>query len=170
MVLSEIVRGLYIGTQDDAAALGAEFGMVVNCTRSFPFAAGCAKDACARIAIDDDPADAPKLFQVLRDTGVLSDVRSRLSRGQSVLVHCKAGVQRSPAFVACYLMRYHAGELAEISKTGATSATDAAISFVKARRPEAFFWIANLRLALNLYDALCAAERRKMAGHPVRGG
>lgn len=38
--------------------------------------------------------------------------RARVSRGGCVLMHCKAGMSRSPAFAIAYLVRYHGHDVA----------------------------------------------------------
>lgn len=52
-------------------------------------------------------------------------IHSKLSAGQSVLVHCKAGVGRSATVVIAYLLKYHSDKYTDVN---------AAFDFVKSKR------------------------------------
>jgi hypothetical protein len=150
---SEILPGLFIGNDTYAARHGEEFGLVVNCTPHLPLPA---KARSVRIAVEDDPYDSVPLFQVLRDTSVLADMHATLQAGgstpSSVLVHCQAGAQRSPAVVACYLVVHH----------GMTP--HGAIDLIRTRRRTAFFWQVNLIKAICMtHDRVVDAARSSSA-------
>jgi len=138
MDASEIVPGLFVGNAKSAQR-HAEFDMIVNCTCNFPFPQGCARGV--RIPVNDDPFDSIPLYHVLRDGTALADIHEVLAAGGAVLVHCMAGAQRSPAVVACYLIKYHGMSI------------EKAIAHVQTRRPVAFFW------GVDLYDAIRAYSR-----------
>ena len=132
---SEIISGLFIGNDKCAVHHGNSFDFVVNCTPYLPLP----KDSNAiRIPIEDDPFDSVPLYQILRDTTVLQDVHKYITSNRKVLVHCQAGVQRSPAVVACYLIKYY------------DMNPEQSVAFIKTKRPIAFFWHVNLQKALQL--------------------
>jgi protein-tyrosine phosphatase len=56
--------------------------------------------------------------------------------GRNVLVHCSMGMQRSPAVVAAYLIKYNKLNVEE------------AMDYVKRKRPEAFFYKSTFERAL----------------------
>ena len=43
-------------------------------------------------------------------------IKERLDKNQKILVHCKAGVNRSPAFIIAYLIKYNNMNLDEAKK------------------------------------------------------
>jgi protein-tyrosine phosphatase len=97
------------------------FALIVNCTKSLVGAPGS-----IRVPIDDDESECDNLIRHLNETNVLERINVALSKGQTVLVHCYAGVQRSCAVVACYLIRYH------------QMTPESAIAFIKSKREVAF--------------------------------
>jgi hypothetical protein len=130
---------LFLGNAACAEEHGGSFYMVVNCTTNLPFALG--SQLCIRVPVQDDPFDSVPLFQIMRDTPVLEDMHAAILGGKRVLVHCAAGAQRSPAVVACYLVKHHG------------MAPNTAIAFIRARRKVAFFWTVNLRRAIQLFHS-----------------
>lgn len=114
---SEVIPGLFLSNEKTTLNLGKTFDLVVNCTPRVPFQEGC--QACIRLPVEDDPFDSMPMFQLLQDKHVLEDINRKLEKNKRVLVHCQAGVQRSPTVVASYLIAYH----------GLTP--DEAIAFVK---------------------------------------
>ena len=117
---NEIVNKLYLGSASALIHKGM-FALIVNCTKSLTGAPGS-----IRVPIDDDESECGNLIKLLRETNVLERINVALSKGQTVLVHCYAGVQRSCAVVACYLIRYH------------QMTPESAIAFIKSKREVAF--------------------------------
>jgi hypothetical protein len=117
---NEIVNKLYLGSASALIHKGM-FALIVNCTKSLIGAPGS-----VRVPIDDDESECDNLIKRLRETNVLERINDALSKGQTVLVHCYAGVQRSCAVVACYLIRYH------------QMTPESAIAFIKSKREVAF--------------------------------
>jgi predicted protein tyrosine phosphatase len=93
-----------------------------------------------RVFVEDNGSEKSS-DEMLAFLGVAAAaIRDRLAAGDRVVVHCLAGQQRSPAVVAAYLME----------ERGDWD-VDQAISFVRARKPDAFFHKANFRDALDRF-------------------
>jgi protein-tyrosine phosphatase len=116
-----------------------QYDLVVNCTPSFPFAIAVEKQKQRRVPIEDDPFDSVPLFQIMRDSSLLDEIHELVGMQKKVLVHCLAGVQRSPAVVACYLIKFH------------KMTPNEAIEYIKSKRHIAFFWQVNLMKALERF-------------------
>ncbi|XP_053708333.1 dual specificity protein phosphatase 8 [Synchiropus splendidus] len=120
--LSIILPRLYLGaesdvTQEQLASLGISY--VLNVSRSSPRPSFLPNSKYLRIPIDDSLwADLlPWIPQAF------SFIDAAMSSGASVLVHCAAGISRSPALAVAYIMYSLGLDL------------DQAYRFVKERRP-----------------------------------
>lgn len=120
--LSCILPHLYLGaetdvTQEIMSARGISY--VLSVSRCSPQPTFVPKSQYLRIPIDDSLRDdlLPWIPQALRF------IDDAMSLGCSVLVHCAAGISRSPALAVAYIM-YHLG-----------MDLDHAYRFVKERRP-----------------------------------
>jgi protein-tyrosine phosphatase len=129
--MSEIINNLYISSKNHVPFLVSNYDLIVNCTPDIPFPLMC--KATIRIPVHDHPSYAQKMLRIIRDVHVLEAIHAHLQEGKTVLVHCRAGIQRSCAVVACYLVKYH----------GLTP--DQAIAYIKAQRPIAFLTGVNFR-------------------------
>ena len=89
------------------------------------------------LPVNDSPDECNNLLKIINDTQVLEKIHLALHQNKPVLVHCFAGMQRSCAIVACYLIKYH--NFTPIS----------AIDFIKNKRPIAFFGNVNFMETLN---------------------
>lgn len=101
----QIVPNLWIGSAADAADHGAakrrNIKLVVNCSRDIP-ATLSDRVPVYRIPIHDWTGDSKTLLKHLPT--VVTAIDAALAQGHGVLVHCFAGMQRSAATVAAYLM------------------------------------------------------------------
>ncbi|CAJ1076622.1 dual specificity protein phosphatase Mpk3 [Xyrichtys novacula] len=120
--LSAILPRLYLGaesdvTQDCLASLGISY--VLSVSRCSPQPSFLPRSRYLRIPIDDSLWDdlLPWIPQAL------SFIDGAMSSGASVLVHCAAGISRSPALAVAYIMYRMGLDL------------DQAYRFVKERRP-----------------------------------
>ncbi|XP_026181891.1 probable dual specificity protein phosphatase DDB_G0281963 [Mastacembelus armatus] len=120
--LSVILPRLYLGaesdvTQDQLASLGIQYVLSVSRCSPQPSFLPCSR--YLRIPIDDSLREdlLPWIPQALHF------IDTAMSSGASVLVHCAAGISRSPALAVAYIMYSLGMDL------------DHAYRFVKERRP-----------------------------------
>jgi hypothetical protein len=125
----EVVHGLFLG--NDLAAHDPEvpFHLIVNCTVNLKFptswtsSSGCRR---IRIPVDDDASQAVDLYNFIRKTRSLQDMRDAVQSGRRVLVYCDRRMQRAAAVLASYFIVYdHASP-------------DEAVAVVRRRCPTAF--------------------------------
>lgn len=135
----EITPGLWVGSFADAtdakAAKRRKFTLVINCTKDIPAELPV---PTYRVPVDDWPGEAATLLKHLPDA--LTAIDAELSRGGTVLVHCHAGMQRSAAVVAAYLMWKHGLK------------APAAMARVQSAKPETFTPVPTFAAALKKWE------------------
>jgi hypothetical protein len=100
---------------------------VVNCTKDYPMLS----TNNIRVSVNDDGNTNTMQCMTEELPGVCRKIHEELQHGNIVLVHCLAGQQRSPTVIAAYLMMFHDLSL------------EHAITHVRQRKPDAFFWKVN---------------------------
>lgn len=98
-----IVPHIYVGSIDSLKT-PYFFQLIVNCTKHIPAVEG---KETIRIPIDDDISETNKLLSFINDTHILEKIHRYVLLKRNVLIHCHAGMQRSCAVAAMYLMKYH---------------------------------------------------------------
>ena len=131
-----ILDRLYLGNYKSPELYGDKVSLIINCTKDLPLLPNNNIRESIRIPINDDPSECDNLLQFIKDNNILEKIHSTIIGGQSVLVHCKAGAQRSCAVVALYLIKYYKTQPSE------------AIEYIKKHRAIAFFGHVNFMKAL----------------------
>ncbi len=124
---NEIIPNLFIGDYKSTKHV-TQFKMIVNCTRHIPFPI-CIGIEQIRVPIDDVSYESANLLGIAHQ--VIEKIHHALQKGEPVLVHCHAGMQRSCTIVAMYLMKYSAGKKKSIDPS-------TAIQIIQSKRPIAF--------------------------------
>lgn len=150
----EIVPGLWLGNRN--AALGDDFirdkriKTVFNCTKDIAFHYSVVRRF--RVPVDDNLE-----AEEIRNLGLWSyeivykiaaELRRAQGEGGAILVHCAAGMQRSAACTAMYL----------IATKNIT--TDQAIHDIQSKRPIAFTPGVNFERAIRDFERVFNAEVR----------
>ena len=122
----EIIQNLYLGGVK--ALDNSSFNMIVNLIKQTPLSDKTIPNCKTfiRIPINDSSVDSELLLSLINETQVLEHIHESLTKGETVLVYCFAGMSRSATIVACYLIKYN------------NMSPDDAIEFIKTKRPITF--------------------------------
>ena len=132
----QLAEFLFLGNRH-AWASANNFSLIVNCSREKDVAFPPNHMNCIRLSVEDSSDEAAKLLSLILETKVLENIHNNIIRKQPVLVHCSAGMQRSCATVACYLIKYHSMD------------PTTAVEYIRGKRPIAFFWTVNFAKTIN---------------------
>lgn len=142
-VAHEIVPRLWLGNKN-AASDGEwlrQHGITVvfNCTKDWPFHPDIPRQYRVPVHDNLEREEIQNMYKWAPE--IMVKLVQEYKRGETILVHCHAGMQRSAAVVAMFLMTIHG-----MSK-------DEAIQFIKSKRAIAFFPSANFEPALDQWSA-----------------
>jgi len=143
MSANEIIPNLFLG--DITASKNRDFyesvniGMVVNCSKTIPFLEGGTFKK-VRVPVDDNLQEEEIQNLAKWSPKIIRQIWEEYSKGTVILVHCHAGMQRSAAVVAMFLMFYQRCNHQE------------AISRIRKRRPIVF------QPGINFYKAIIKFE------------
>lgn len=131
----EILPGLWLGnrtaSQDRLWLQQNQITTVFNCTKDLPFLQGGPIRNFYRIPLDDNLQEDEIRNLELWSWETAYKLQKERAAGNRILVHCAAGMQRSAAVIAIYLISIY------------RCTTDEAIAFIKSKRPVAFWHGAN---------------------------
>jgi dual specificity phosphatase 12 len=123
MSANEIIPNLFLG--DITSSKNKEFyksvniGMVVNCSKTIPFLEG-GNFKKVRVPVDDNLQEEEIQNLAKWSPKIIRQIWEEYRKGTTILVHCHAGMQRSAAVVAMFLMFYqrctHKEAMARIKK------------------------------------------------------
>jgi protein-tyrosine phosphatase len=100
MSYSKIVDNFYLGNQD-ATQIIKKVDLIISIGCNSKHISSHVENMKISIR-DKDTSDITPFLDPVCDT-----VNAHLSKNRKVLIHCKAGMNRSPAFVIAYLMKYN---------------------------------------------------------------
>ena len=142
----EVVPGLWLGSR--YAALNPEYlkekriAAVFNCTKDIPFEPVVRRQY--RVPVDDNLQEAEirnlELWSYEVVYKIMAEHRRATAEGGAVLVHCAAGMQRSAASVAMYLIATQ------------RMTTDQAIEYIRSKRSIAFRPSANFEQSMRGFE------------------
>jgi predicted protein tyrosine phosphatase len=147
----QIVPRLWLGNKKAAAdtvwQAEKHVEVVFNCTKTLPFAETVKHKY--RVPVDDnlEPVEIQNLHNWAPE--IMVKLLREYKTGRVILVHCHAGMQRSAAVVAMFLMIL-----------GGMSADDA-IAYIRERRQVAFFPGANFGPALKGWEEDIRASKQR---------
>jgi protein-tyrosine phosphatase len=141
-----VLPRLWLGNKK--AALDTDFlrtqhiTMVVNCTKDIEFADVPTVRIRMRVPVDDN-LQATEIRNLAQwSPEIVYKIVHAYNQGQTILVHCYAGVQRSAAVVAMTLIALR------------RMTADGAIQFIRACRPIAFFPAVNFIQSIRYFEGV----------------
>ena len=114
---NEIIKNLWIG--DYKSALNKKFlnknniKLIINCSKTLDFTE-LENIIKIRLSMNDDRKEISDRKMIELFPTVYKTIDNNLKNNNGVLVHCKAGMQRSATIVALYLMRKYNKKFEEV--------------------------------------------------------
>jgi protein-tyrosine phosphatase len=140
---NEIVSRLWLGNSkaahDEAFLKEKGIHTVFNCSKDIPFHPRAKR--CYRVPVDDNLRTEEIRNMELWSFETVSKLCQEYRSGATILVHCAAGMQRSAAVVAMFLL------------ATAKVPADKAMEHIRAKRPIAFMPMANFERAIRGFEA-----------------
>jgi protein-tyrosine phosphatase len=110
----EIIPNLYLGNSTAAEKYSNNFDIIINVTPNIPFYSKKTKNI--RISVNDDLTNNSNLILAVETEKILPYLNDYLKNNKKVLIHCRAGMQRSATLVASYLIRYKKYDIEQAKK------------------------------------------------------
>lgn len=147
MAANEIITRIWIGNMnaahDPSFLASKKITVIFNCTKDIepePLRAGTWKGRHYRVPIDDT-RESQEINNLSNwSYEIIYNMLREYNHGETILVHCYAGRQRSAACVAMLLIAL--GKLT----------TDEAIEFIRIRRTAAFYPQANFEQSIRTFE------------------
>ncbi len=136
---NEIIENLYIGCHDTVKKYSNNFDVIINVTPNIPFY-GTNKYKY-RIPVLDNLSMSSCISLFLYSKRIIPIIHKHLQHKSKVLVHCRAGMQRSATLVAIYLMMYYNMSL------------DGSIKYIKNKRTIAFLLFPHFFHTLHMVES-----------------
>ena len=137
-----IIPRLWLGNvkaaADEAWHKRENITVVFNCTKDLPFAESVATRY--RVPVHDNLEPQEIQFMIDSAEDIAYNILKEYKKGHTILVHCYAGMQRSAAAVAIFLMLW------------LQMKPYPAMEFIKSKRPIAFYPSANFGPAIYAFN------------------
>ena len=147
----EIVPRVWLGnfkaSQDEYFLKQHGIDTVFNCTKDLPFHPSIRRRY--RVPVDDNLQAEEIRNLELWSYEIVYKLNNEYKEGHTILVHCAAGMQRSPAVVAMFL----------IGLFGMTH--EQAMAYIQEKRPVAFYLNANFKESIKGFEA--SLQKLKLA-------
>ena len=149
LVLPQVWLGDETASQDAAFFRAKNITFVVNATPDVPNSFQVQGVTYLRVPLNDpgpgqppDQEDIAKMRAWLPE--IVAAMRYHISRGETILVHCHAGIQRSAAIVAAYMLKYYQ------KTSGRQLSLRDVTRYLRSVRPQvfAFGWSTNFQKSL----------------------
>lgn len=138
----EIIPNIYVGNKNSAKDynLVKNLTLIVNCTEDIPFYFREKKINRFRVSVPDDQSLDSNLRIITYIKPILPTIHKCYLDKKKILIHCRAGSQRSATLLACYLIKYH------------NFTKDMAITYIRSKRGITFFPGPNFNITLEIFS------------------
>ena len=138
----EIIPNLYLGNKNSACneLLLKKIYLVVNCTHNIPFYSD--KTINYRVNVSDDMSFSSNLHIFKYIHTILPFMYKCYINKKPILVHCRAGMQRSATIIVCFLIKYF-----NFTKEGA-------INYIKNKRSIVFYPFNNFNKTQDIFSEI----------------
>lgn len=137
---NKIIDNLYVGNykscQNDIIN-SENFEVIINCTPNLPFHSKNTSNY--RLNVKDNLSYNSNII-ILKKALILLPIIHKHIDKKKILIHCRAGQQRSATLATMYLMKYH------------NMSAKKAKNFIIEKRPNAFFIGPNFNFAVNVFE------------------
>lgn len=139
---NEILPGIWLGNfnaaKDETFFRTNQIQVVFNCTKDLPFSNHV--PIKYRIPVDDNLEEEEIRNMALWSSEIALKIAKHYQNGDRILVHCMAGMQRSAAAMAIFLIARNRWR------------TEQAIEFIRSKRQIAFFPQANFLKSIQYFE------------------
>jgi dual specificity phosphatase 12 len=139
---NEIIPRIWLGnakaSMDENFIRQNQISVVFYCTKNLPFSPIIATKY--RIPVDDNLEEDEIRNMELWSSEIAFKIMAEFLAGKTILIHCMAGMQRSAASVAFFLIAYEKMRALD------------AMKLIKSRRSIAFFPRANFGRSIDFFD------------------
>lgn len=137
-IIPQLWLGNKLAAHDEAFLRNANIQAVFNCSKDIPFHASVKRRY--RVPVDDNLQPEEIRNLELWSYEIVVKMLAEYKAGRNIFVHCAAGMQRSPAVIAFFLIATQ------------NMTTDQAMAFIKQRRPIAFTPSANFEASMRGFE------------------
>lgn len=137
---NRITKNIYLGNYKCSKKEYIEkhnFDVIINCTPDLPFESKNTSNY--RIPVYDDLTFYSNIILLNHVNRIVNIIHNHHLNNKKILIHCRAGMQRSAAIVAAYLIKFH------------NLSVEDSITFINNRRPAAFMCGSNFSDCLQIY-------------------
>tara|TARA_E500000178_G_scaffold351715_1_gene413459 strand:- start:661 stop:1155 length:495 start_codon:yes stop_codon:yes gene_type:complete len=144
---NKIINNLYVGNykscQNDIITK-ENFEVIINCTPNLPFHSENTHNY--RLNVKDNISYNSNIIILKKSIKLLPLIHQNI-HNKKILIHCRAGQQRSATLATMYLMKYH------------NMSAEKAKIFVREKRPNAFFIGPNFNFAIHIFENYLKSDK-----------
>jgi protein tyrosine/serine phosphatase len=138
LILPRLWIGNAASAKDPVFLKNNDITVVFNCTKDLPFHSSIRR--CYRVPVDDNLERSELRNMELWSFEIVAKLSLEYKSGRTILVHCHAGMQRSCAVVAMFLIATQKMN------------SDDAMLYIQQRRPIAFMPSANFEPSIKGFE------------------